>query len=398
MDNTEENKYSFWVGVSGDSRISADTVKFSGWTFWASESEHRVASYTSLAQIGIDTAALSETDFFNNIQTIINKMPAYSDLSFYCNVGANFTKSLNLQLIHDGISGALENMEGILRLERRGHINWGTMLVYQRNGGDLMVRGLYDVNGSSAVLYPFKVIATTEALNIKTYTALEQLNLSDADMAEDDFVGNLDKINNAYYNAFQLQLYCDGSNNAKFRTSLLKALEENNLIFNTEKTGFTVKMERTTGPWQAIKIELIVDDYVLSNGISPRTRTIIGYANVDVGVMYFLGFREVAKIQPVVDITPLNGWSFKLFKVGRVGNSTIFNLATLDGGVRTTGTVIGILPEIYRPVVNCAFAATSNSSTAGLSRIAVLTDGQIKVYGLDDSTGEVTCSGSLITK
>ena len=31
-------------GVSGDSRISADTVRFSGWTFWASDSEHRVAS------------------------------------------------------------------------------------------------------------------------------------------------------------------------------------------------------------------------------------------------------------------------------------------------------------------------------------------------------------------
>ena len=169
-------------------------------------------------------------------------------------------------------------------------------------------------------------------------------------------------------------------------------------LFNTEKTGFTVKMERATGPWQAIKIELIVDNYVLSNGISPRTRTIIGYANVDAGVMYFLGFREVAKIQPVVDITPLNGWSFKLFKVGRVGNCTTFNLATLDGGVRTTGTTIGILPESYRPIDNCAFAATSNSSTAGLSRIAVLADGQIKVYGLDDSTGEVTCSGSLITK
>ena len=84
----------FWgVGVSGDSRISADTVKFSGWTFWASDSEHRVASYMSLAQIGVDTAALSETDFFNNIQTIINKMPAYSDLSFYCNTEANFIKN-----------------------------------------------------------------------------------------------------------------------------------------------------------------------------------------------------------------------------------------------------------------------------------------------------------------
>ena len=148
------------MGVSGDSRISADTVRFSGWTFWASDSEHRVASYTSLAQIGVDTAALSETDFFNNIKMIIEKMPAYSDLSFYCNVGANFTKSLNLQLIHDGISGAIENMEGLLMIKRRGVANWGVELMYQRNGGDLMVRGLYDVGGSSAVLYPFKVEAT----------------------------------------------------------------------------------------------------------------------------------------------------------------------------------------------------------------------------------------------
>ena len=112
MTNDSINKNMFWgVGVSGDSRISADTVRFSGWTFWASDSEHRVASYTSLAQIGVDTAALSETDFFNNIKMIIEKMPAYSDLSFYCNTEANFTKSLNLQLIHDGISGAIENME-----------------------------------------------------------------------------------------------------------------------------------------------------------------------------------------------------------------------------------------------------------------------------------------------
>lgn len=137
-------------------------LSFIGWRQIAMSDEHHIKTYTTLEQLNLSDDEMAEDDFFNNIQTIINKMPAYSDLSFYCGIGANFTKSLNLQLIKDGISGAIENMEGILKLERRGHINWGTTLVYQRNGGDLMVRGLYDVNGSNAVLYPFKVIATTE--------------------------------------------------------------------------------------------------------------------------------------------------------------------------------------------------------------------------------------------
>ena len=279
MDNTEENKYSFGGGVSGDSRISADAIRFSGWQ---------------------ETALAAE-------------------------------------------------------------------------------------------------------LPIKFYTTLEQMGLSDADMAEEDFVGNLYKINEAFGNApMHMRLYTDRGTYPNFYSALFKKLAEDGIDYSQGNQnhifGITVLIDRVRGVWNAIKIELLLDIVITNNWVSGRERTIITYANKDGNTMLVYPFREVAKVQPVIDITPLNGWSFKSFKVGRVGNSTVFNLATLNGGVRTTGTVIGILPEIYRPVVNCAFTATSNSSTAGLSRIAVLADGQIKVYGLDDSTGEVTCSGSLITK
>ena len=238
--------------------------------------------------------------------------------------------------------------------------------------------------------------ALATELPIKFYTTLEQMGLSDADMAEDDFVENLAKINGATANNHCLVIIND-SLYPHFANAIIKQLKDDGIDYSSASyQNYTFKMERAADAWGAIKVELFQDVF-LNKWL--RGDSIIGWANQDGGeALKWYAFQKVAKVQPVVDITPLNGWSFKLFKVGRVGNCTTFNLATLDGGVRTTGTTIGILPESYRPIDNCAFAATSNSSTAGLCRIAVLTDGQIKVYGLDDSTGEVTCSGSLITK
>ena len=51
MDNTEENKYSFWGGVSGDSRISSDAIRFSGWQETALAAELPIKFYTTLEQV-----------------------------------------------------------------------------------------------------------------------------------------------------------------------------------------------------------------------------------------------------------------------------------------------------------------------------------------------------------
>ena len=160
MDNTEENKYSVGGGVLESRLIQADIV-FSGWRNWANEGEHRIKMFTELGQIGIDDSMLSETDFFANIQLIAEAMPAYSRLEFCIWKETNLSKSLMKQMIVDRLFEVNTNsQDGIMRLEKIRNLNMGVPIEYRLSYNDIRYVSRYDIDGSTKILYPFKVEAT----------------------------------------------------------------------------------------------------------------------------------------------------------------------------------------------------------------------------------------------
>lgn len=270
MDNTEENKYSFGGGVSGDSRISADAIRFSGWQ---------------------ETALAAE-------------------------------------------------------------------------------------------------------LPIKFYTTLEQMGLSDADMAEDDFVGNLDKINATIGDNACFVLLSDVP---QFINSIVKQLKDDGIDYSASGyRNINFKMERAVSMWNPIKIELFMD--MNGNSNLHRDETIIGYANADGSGFKWYSFQKVAKVQPIIDIMPLNGWEFRWFKMKKVDDMVTFIFTSKGIGVTKNGTVIGIVPEGYRPIENCSFLLKHNGSDHQ-GRISIDTAGNIKILEITDASGgDIDASGSLITR
>ena len=57
-------------GVSGDSRISSDTIRFSGWQETALAAELPIKFYTTLEQMGLSDADMAEDDFVENLAKI----------------------------------------------------------------------------------------------------------------------------------------------------------------------------------------------------------------------------------------------------------------------------------------------------------------------------------------
>lgn len=239
---------------------------------------------------------------------------------------------------------------------------------------------------------------TGELPPIKFYTTLEQMGLSDADMAEDDFIGNLAKISNKTHSRYIFILM--DINNVSFYPNLMKSINKQltiDNVTNADVPAVTLKIERVADAWRAIKIELFVENgYGNLTNEQARQKTIIAYANRDGDTMYFYPFREVAKIQPVIDITPLNGWEFRWFKMTKVGNIVTLIFTSKGVGVLADGTVIGIVPEGYRPIENCSVSMSHNGSNHQ-GRIAIDTAGNIKIYNITDATDKIDSSGSFIT-
>ena len=115
--------------VLGGGVLAETAISFTGWTLWASDSEHRIKTFTELWQRGIDDSMLSDTDFFANIKLIAETMPAYSRLVFYCRNTMNFTKSLHVQMNTDKAffpdSPNLSGREGTVTIEKNAYVVLG---------------------------------------------------------------------------------------------------------------------------------------------------------------------------------------------------------------------------------------------------------------------------------
>lgn len=237
--------------------------------------------------------------------------------------------------------------------------------------------------------------ALAAELPIKFYTTLEQMGLSDADMAEDDFVENLAKINGATANNHCLVIIND-SLYPHFANAIIKQLKDDGIDYSSASyQNYTFKMERAADAWGAIKVELFQDVF-LNKWL--RGDSIVGWANQDGGeALKWYAFQKVAKVQPVVDITPLNGWAFTDFKLGKVGNCAVFTFTTKKSeNIKTNGTVIAKFPVGYRPKIGIAFSAIANTSKHN-ARFVVRPSGEVAVYDVDDSVYVIDCSGVFFT-
>ena len=218
---------------------------------------------------------------------------------------------------------------------------------------------------------------------VKTYTTLEQRGLSDADMAEDDFVGNLAKINNKIgNNAVFMHLTVIASGNVNLHKSLMKQLiVDIPKYFDdyVDSSHINLLVERTASAWDAIRIELMVDSPRAS-----RERMIVAYANRDGDSMRLYPFKEVATTKQIT-VEPLNGWenyngAAIVTKSGRYVNVDF----DIRKGLTDRGTILFALPEGFRPPKDIAMMVIGEGGVATM-RTVVNARGGIKLY---DATAE----------
>ena len=216
-------------------------------------------------------------------------------------------------------------------------------------------------------------------------------------MAEDDFVGNLAKINNKTNSRYTFILM-DVQSIAPFYPNLMKSISnqlKTDNVTNADVPAVTLKIERVADGWRALKIELFIEDgYGNLTSSQARQKTIIAYANRDGNTMNFYPFREVAKTEKL-NLTLLNGWTISgeaavAIKVGDFININF--IAT--GGVKTSGTVIFELLENFRPdIIRTIPLLTENNTT--WARIAIYPSGQGRLWSTDNVEGKIVCASGF---
>ena len=168
----------------------------------------------------------------------------------------------------------LSDREGTITIEKNANVALGVLVEYRLNYSDTRIIGRYDVNAGNKVWYPFRRLATTETLNIRTYTTLEQIGLSDADMAEDDFVGNLAKINIALGAGYVHLFIMLSDSQPNLRESLFARMEKDGIdcrSINEEDGEFTLFLDRPFDTYRAIKIEVMKE----SRELVPLKKSVI---------------------------------------------------------------------------------------------------------------------------
>lgn len=216
------------------------------------------------------------------------------------------------------------------------------------------------------------------------------MGLSDDDMAEDDFVGNLEKINWAIRDNACFVLLSDVP---QFINSIVKQLKDDGIDYSAATyRNINFKMERAVSMWNPIKIELFMDIDV--NSIFHRDETIIGYANADGSGFKWYPFREVVKTEKL-NLTLLNGWTISgeaavAIKVGDFININF--IAT--GGVKTSGTVIFELPKAFRPATTRTIPLLTENNTTW-ARIAIYPSGQGRLWTTENIEGRIVCASGF---
>lgn len=385
--------------------VLADTeISFTGWTFWANDSEHRIKTFTELWQIGIDDSMLSATDFCANIQLIAEMMPSYSRLVFYCRNRWNFTKSLYVQMDTDKAffpdSPNLSGREGTVTIEKNINTSLGVPVKYRFNWGDTCTIGRYDANGGNKVWYPFRTVAMANDYPIKSYSStLEHFGLSDEEMSPDNFAENFYKLSNvmAYNYGFFAFLYCNNTICPNFLESLIKRLKDDGIDYNltTIKPEITMLISRCGGVRAQTKIEIMIDAVAATHGNETlRDITIIGYANRDGDSMRLYPFKEVATTKQIT-VEPLNGWenyngAAIVTKSGRYVNVDF----DIRKGLTDRGTILFTLPEGFRPPKDIAMMVIGEGGGATM-RTVVNARGEIKLYDATTETVSIIGKGGF---
>lgn len=393
--------------VRGGGVLADTAISFTGWTLWASDSEHRIKTFTELWQIGIDDSMLSDTDFFANIQLIADTMPVYSRLVFYCRNTMNFTKSLHVQMNTDKAffpdSPNLSDREGTVTIEKNANVSLGVPVEYKLNYWATRLIGRYDVNSGNKVWYPFRTVAMANDYPIKSYSStLEHFGLSDEEMSPDNFAENFYKLSNVmvYDYGFFAFLRCTNINCPNFLDALIKRLRDDGIDYNltTIKPEIEIIMliSRCGGVRAQTKIEIMIDAVAATHGNETlRDITIIGYANRDGDSMRLYPFKEAATTDYGV-ITPLNGWESpgSTPVAVRSGRYVDINFG-FENGVATHGTVIGKVPEGFRPCETRTIPVIADAH-AEYARLVVYTNGDIKLFGANEATKKIVGTGGFM--
>lgn len=222
--------------------------------------------------------------------------------------------------------------------------------------------------------------------NIKTYTTLEQMGLSDTDMSPEDFAYNLEKIDKTPSPfIFVLKLNSTLSNISK--SVKAKLLNDLGYVVNFANQDY-LKIERySIGSHDPIKIEIYGSVHIL------RQKSVVCYADKDGNTMNVYPFREVAYIEKSPEIELLNGWEkYKdEFVISKIGDYVSINLYLFEG-VRTNGTTIFNLPMDFRPKsinINIPIQYDGVKSSYESPFITIKTNGNAEVYYLDGITSNI---------
>ena len=110
-------------------------------------------------------------------------------------------------------------------------------------------------------------IATTAEHNIKTYTSLEQMGLSDADMSATDFTANIAKINDIFIGKAFTAFLLANDFVPNLESSVIKKLNDDLSLSITAGNNFTILAERGNDRYSAVKI-VVIDEQLNTIGRS----------------------------------------------------------------------------------------------------------------------------------
>lgn len=165
--------------------------------------------------------------------------------------------------------------------------------------------------------------------NIKSYTKLEQLGLSDAEMSSTDFANNIKKIVGTFNGATTVAInISDGVNRTLYNSLIKKLNNDTGITFNTTTNNAWLSI-RHNGNYRA---PIIIEVCLKSEKHSDKIWTC--FCNDEAGYKTLTEFRTTAPMG--VDITGKSPFDFDYFMAirldenGNVAKSLLFTIQASD--------------------------------------------------------------------
>ncbi|MCM1297520.1 MAG: hypothetical protein NC311_18435 [Muribaculaceae bacterium] len=348
-----------------------------------SEKQNNVRYYNALTDIDVTF------DVNTPLVTVFQAMQPNSILNTTINQANSVYPSANGNLHLIKVTAT----EGSVQfLSSDGKLSTGAFTRANEGSGEVLANDDISFNG-------WQDWANMKDHQVRSYTTLEQIGLSDDDMAEDDFIGNLLKINNSLtgYNVYAQFLMHEAAY-PHLLYSVLRQLEDDGIEGYTpyaDVGSVEMVIERCGHVYGEIKIELRMDMNRTTAGMNNRARMIIAYANRDGDKLRFYSFKEVATTD-YAELTLLNGWTSlanhaaSAVKTGKYVNINF----CAQKGVVVHDTVIFKLPEGFKPKGTVVLPLV-NEKNLTWARLAIYTNGEAKLLNTDNLTGVIAGSGGF---